>query len=119
MRNYLRLLSVLLLTSGAVFGDAPSAIPPDLPPKILQDPKTKVVYYLESDRRHIAAITPDGKLLWCCEVVRASVERRVHIITFAFRDTDENIIDVVTNPVGPEYGTINKLSGVYTFRGSD
>jgi hypothetical protein len=33
-------------------------------PHVVQDPKTKVIFYLESDQHHIAAINPQGKLLW-------------------------------------------------------
>jgi hypothetical protein len=32
--------------------------------KVLQDPKTKVIFYLESDRHHLSAISPKGALLW-------------------------------------------------------
>ena len=38
------------------------------PPIVLQDAATKVVFYVESDRSHVAAISPNGKLLWCIEV---------------------------------------------------
>ena len=33
-------------------------------PKVLHDAKTKIIFYLESDGRHISSISPDGKLLW-------------------------------------------------------
>ncbi len=76
MKKHLLLLSLLFLTSGAILGDAPVTAPAAVDPaskiiKVLQDPETKVVYYLESDLRHVAAISPDGKLLWCCEVLPA------------------------------------------------
>jgi len=29
-----------------------------------QDPETKVTFYIESDRHHVAAISSDGRLLW-------------------------------------------------------
>jgi hypothetical protein len=31
---------------------------------IYQDAATKVIIYVETDGRHVAAISPDGKLLW-------------------------------------------------------
>lgn len=37
---------------------------PDFPPIIRQDHATGITYYVESDRRHVAAIKPDGTLLW-------------------------------------------------------
>jgi len=118
MRKSLFLLSLLFITSSTVFGDALTAVVADSR-KVIQDPKTKVIYYLESDLRHIAALSPDGKLLWCCEVVPATVEHRVHILSFGLRAHDENFLDVTSNPAGPAYGIINKKSGVYTFRGED
>jgi hypothetical protein len=33
-------------------------------PLTYRDPETKVLFYVESDGRHLAAIGPDGKLLW-------------------------------------------------------
>jgi hypothetical protein len=40
-------------------------------PQVLVDPKTKITFYLESDRRHVSAIAPNGKLLWRTEFVMA------------------------------------------------
>jgi hypothetical protein len=42
------------------------------PAKVFQDSKTKIIFYLESDRRHVSAISPEGKLLWCCDVLGCS-----------------------------------------------
>src|SRR5471032_2960406 len=116
MRKYFVLLSLLLFTSGAVWGDPRAAVVAE-GQKVIQDPKTKVIYYLESDLRHIAALSPDGKLLWCCEVVPASAPSRVHILSFGFDDKDDHLIDVLSNPVGPEYGIIHKKAGNYISRG--
>ena len=116
MKKHFVLPSLLLLMSGAVFGDPQIAVVADSQ-KVIQDPKTKVIYYLESDLRHIAALSPDGKLLWCCEVVPASAPRRVHILFFGFDDKDDHLIDVISNPVGPEYGIIHKKAGNYISRG--
>ena len=33
-------------------------------PLVYRDPETKILFYAESDGRHLAAISPDGKLLW-------------------------------------------------------
>ena len=33
-------------------------------PKVLEDAKTRIIFYLESDGRHISAISPEAKLLW-------------------------------------------------------
>ena len=44
-------------------------------PRILQDPKTKVIYYLESDDCHVVAISPEGKLLWSVQVLPADFKK--------------------------------------------
>jgi hypothetical protein len=33
-------------------------------PRVVQDPTSKIVFYLESDQCHVSAISPEGKLLW-------------------------------------------------------
>lgn len=118
MKKHLLSLGLLFLTSGAVFGDRLTAVVANSQ-RVIQDPKTKVIYYLESDLRHIAALSPDGKLLWCCEVIPASALRRVHILSFGFHDKDATFIDVTSNPAGIAYGIIDKASGVYAFQGED
>ena len=118
MRKYLLLLSLLLFTSSVVFGDAPMAMVANWQ-KVIQDPKTKVIYYLESDLRHIAALSPDGKLLWCCKVIPATAAPRVHIISFGFYVKDDDLIGVTSNPVGLAWGIIHKKTGVYEGLGQD
>jgi hypothetical protein len=118
MKKHLLLLTLLLLTSRAVFSDPATAVVPDAQ-KVIQDPKTKVIYYLESDQRHIAALSPDGKLLWCCEVVPAPAPHRVHILSFGFDAKDDHLIDVTSNPAGPEFGVIHKRAGNYISLGED
>jgi hypothetical protein len=58
----------MLLSPVAAFASDPAASNPI----VLQDPSTRVVFYLESDRRHVAAISPEGKLLWCDEIIGPS-----------------------------------------------
>ena len=74
------LLLALLFSTLVVSGD-PSL--PEHQPEILKDSKTKVIYYLESDRRHIAAISPEGKLLWCCEVASKQVHESIRSFNFS------------------------------------
>ena len=49
-------------------------------PEILKDPKTNVIYYLESDHCHLVAISPDGKLLWSLQVMDPSYKQRGYSI---------------------------------------
>ncbi|HEV3272947.1 MAG TPA: hypothetical protein VGZ93_12265 [Candidatus Methylacidiphilales bacterium] len=118
MKKHLIVLSLLFLTSGAVFGGTLTAVVADSQ-KVIQDPKTKVIYYLESDLRHIAALSPDGKLIWCCEVFPASAPTLVHIDSFRFDETDRRVISVGSNNGLGAWGVIDKKTGVYTFKGSD
>jgi hypothetical protein len=118
MSKYQLLLCLFFLSQVAVLGDALTAVVADSQ-KIIQDPKTKVIYYLESDSRHIAALSPDGKFIWCCEIVPASAPRRVHIISFSFDKNEDRVIDVESNPVGPAYGVIDKRTGHYLLQGED
>ena len=37
---------------------------PDFPPLVCADTGSGIIYYVESDRRHITAIKPDGTILW-------------------------------------------------------
>jgi hypothetical protein len=79
MASWAVLLLGLLFSTLVVSGD-PSL--PEHQPEILKDSKTKVVYYLESDRRHIAAISPEGKLLWCCEVASKQMHESIRSFNF-------------------------------------
>jgi hypothetical protein len=38
---------------------------PITPPYTYKDADSGIIFYLESDGRHITAINPDGKILWC------------------------------------------------------
>jgi hypothetical protein len=51
---------------GATFPLDGEGFGPPFPPKSLSylDPKTHILFYVESDGRHLAAIDQDGKLLW-------------------------------------------------------
>ena len=97
----------LLLVPLVASGDSPV-------PQVLQDSKTKVIYYLESDRRHVSAIDPEGKLLWCCEVFRAptNVFRRPPFIDRISCDGEDIAVGVWTGK-SAGYGKINKVTGAY------
>ena len=101
------LLVTLFLAPLLASGDSPV-------PQVLQDSKTKVIYYLESDRRHVSAIDPEGKLLWCCEVFRAptNVFRRPPFIDRISCDGEDIAVGVWTGK-SAGYGKINKVTGAY------
>jgi hypothetical protein len=82
--------------------------------RAVQDPITKVVYYVESDQRHVAAIDPAGKLLWCCEVIPPA--KKWAFITEI--DPKGEFLEVVVWRVGQGGGKIDKKTGVYTDGGA-
>jgi hypothetical protein len=115
MKAQMLLLGLALLMPAMILGDA-------LPvPHVLRDPQTKVVYHLESDGRHIAAISPKGKLLWRCAVIEAS-DNTSRIESFElgasmrpFAESDlkgEDFLVVGVWKSGFWTGIINKKTGV-------
>jgi len=102
-------------------------------PNVLIDPRTKVIYYLESDGRHISAISPDGKLLWH---VDPFVDAGLHpyrfstpiILSFSFPDSKwwgnknqygkvEDFIAIGFN--SSQFGIMRKSNGTFLFEGQD
>jgi hypothetical protein len=75
-------------------------------PRVLQDPKTKVVFYLESDLHHIAAISLEGKLLWCT-TVPPSAQLRIE----SFKLSPQGSIDVDLEGSGSGQAIIDEKTG--------
>jgi hypothetical protein len=101
----------LLFAPLIVGGDSPA---PEPQPQILQDAKTKVIYYLESDLRHVAAISPDGKLLWCRQIVRTpqnDFQRNFRIFRMEWDGDD---IDIFEFQGSSGMGKLNKKTGAYS-----
>jgi hypothetical protein len=97
------------------WGQKAFAVEEQTMPKVVQDPKTKVCYHLESDLRHIAAISPDGKLLWCCETLSVPFK----VIHFSLDEKKKDVIDVWSNQGLGSWGAIDIKSGVYRALGED
>ena len=121
------MLNLLIITSWTAYGDVPVASAAEQPPQVIQDPKTKVVYYLESDRRHVAAISPSGRLLWCQELFFASDRFRICIQSIDFwhsgdypfeTGSGDDYISVKILVHAPAFGgtrgNINKKTGFFT-----
>ncbi len=87
----------------------PFPVPTNLKPQILRDPKTKVIYFLDTDRRHVTAISPDGKILWNCEVIPDGAKEYSYVENISF---GEKGVDVTIWVVGQTNGTINPTTGV-------
>jgi len=91
------------------------------------DPRTKVLYYVESDLRHVAALSPDGQLLWCSEVIHPptahdfppSKGRGFSILSIRFSSDDDKIISIGTDMGLGAWVDLNKKTGAYVSSGAD
>ena len=114
MTKFVFLVSLLSLT-GAVKDDSVPATE-FIAPQALQDSRTKVIYYLESDHRHVAAIDPEGKLLWCCEVLsEKECKEYHHYVANILVNPDKDFISVGIWVVGFRTAWINKKTGAIRY----
>jgi hypothetical protein len=104
-------LIALLFAPLVANGDSQVSEPP---PQVLQDLKTKVIYYLESDRRHVSAIGPEGKFLWCCQVILAPKNDFQRVFRIDRIELNGDDIRVVAFEGSWGVGTISKTTGVYS-----
>ena len=88
---------------------------------IIQDPQTKINYYVETDRRHVAAISPLGSVLWCTEVISEKWAGKMFILKIGFEKSNSpdghDCIGVLIWRVGQGGGQIDEQTGVYTDSG--
>jgi hypothetical protein len=126
----------LLLLCLLFFAPASSAADPDAGrgvPKILRDARTGIIFYLESDHRHVAAIRESGQLLWnrnpvADQKLSASRPESPYIVDFTFIDPTwwkihrwlgkaDDFISVSFNT--SQFGVLDKRTGAYTSLGQD
>jgi hypothetical protein len=111
MRRVRILLGVYLVTIAClVASSAPSAAGHFL--QAVRDPKTRVTYYLESDRRHVLAVNSAGKVLWTCDVDSDPNMGRLRADTISIGD-DVNLSVHVFAGVSGGNAVINKRTGVF------
>jgi len=128
VRRYLLLPGLLFLMPVAVWGDVVVAAVED-PQQVIRDrktrfvhcldSKTRIMYYLESDLRHVAALTPNGGMLWRCDAVPPASPAGAHVISLALSKSDKSVIEVGEILAGPACGEIDKKTGHYLFKGED
>jgi len=93
-----------------------------VPPQVLVHPETHVLYVLESDGRHITAITPEGKILWHrnpfedAGLVPYRVTKPV-IRYFAFMKDNPQKIGIGFN--SSQGGLLDVTTGDFTWQGQD
>jgi hypothetical protein len=106
--------AILPIALGVLLLPAVGLADPKKPPlstpqeRIVQDVKTKITYYLESDQLHLVAISQDGKILW---VADSQVMRFWHITKFkvsngildveGWNGQGQAIFDCKTGSMGP------------------
>ena len=118
MKKLLVSLGLLALVHGPLWSEPASRVTSLEDHRIIQDTSTKVVYYIESDRRHVAAISADGKLLWCAEVLpvpKNDSEKPDQIDWIANRDKGFLLVAVHVG-LGTS-ATIDKATGSVKFSG--
>jgi hypothetical protein len=101
---------------------------------IFQDPETKVTFYIESDRHHIAAIAPNGKLLWVRDpfedskmpYYRGPQHSPIWSVGIAntgyekqMRGENGSVRFVEVKFVSSQYGLINQATGQFIFLGQN
>jgi hypothetical protein len=120
-------------TSGSNWTVSGGTVPISLP-HTYRDADSGVVFYVESDGRHVSAIAADGKLLWSRDpfvdahlaFYRTRTPRIVHFDKIDPTDKDHNWmlrgqtglrLAIVFN--SSQFGTIDAKSGEFTFLGQD
>ena len=61
-------------------------------PQAYRDADSGIIFYVESDGRHVAAISPDGKVLWNREPMADAHLERYHIGLESYRVKNPRII---------------------------
>jgi hypothetical protein len=102
-------------------------------PRILVDHETGISYFLDSDGRHVSAVSPAGKLIWRVdpfEEVRLEPYRVAHPVLLYFDFPDAKWWEHKTQYgkrteficVGynsSQFGILRKSSGQFIFEGQD
>ena len=127
---------LVVCATGFVFAASPDVTMLDdhqVVPKVLRDAKTKIIYYLESDGRHVSAISPDGKLLWSRDpfVDKKLSPYRTPLPIICYFDFVDPAWWKIHSYLGPaddficvnfnssQFGVIKKETGDFTFFGQD
>ncbi len=77
-------------------------------PQVYKDPKSGTLLYLETDGRHLAAIAPDGKLLWSRDPFSDA-----HLSFYRFRNPKVVNIRAIAPASDPEEPEPDKFVAVF------
>jgi hypothetical protein len=128
-------LQMVLLLSLLLFGSAQNSITyvgvylrSSHGPQVYKEPNSGTLFYVESDGRHVAAISADGKLLWHkdpfkdghLEFYRTHRPQIVYIGPLPHsvpRSDSDKYIRIVFN--SSQFGDLRISDGQFTFGGQD
>ena len=87
-----------------------------------KDRASGVIYYVESDGRHVSAIDPDGKILWNVDpFVDAGLKpyrlSKPLIVYISKSNVDEDSISIGFD--SSQFGDLDRKTGKFRFRGND
>jgi len=94
-----------------------------LGPQTYKDASTGIIFYVESDGRHISAISKDGKILWHRDpFVDSKLEayRVKHPVIVWIGEMDRNgnkQLEITFN--SSQFGSLDRSTGDFTFLGQD
>jgi hypothetical protein len=77
-------------------------------PQVYRDPKTGILLYVESDGRHLAAISSDGKLLWSRDPFSDA-----HLPFYRFKDPKVVTIRALPPTIDPQEGAWDKFVSIF------
>lgn len=113
--------------------DNPEKVPPKEKPLTYRAEKSGILFYVESDRQHMAAIDKDGKVLWHKNIIdqvrgkeRLGWPARIVVIdkphdgmleVMKHRGKDGDYVGIALST--KEFGVLNQSSGVFTSLGTD
>jgi hypothetical protein len=81
---------------------------PSSGPQVYKDPKTGILLYLETDGRHLAAISSDGKLLWSRDPFSDA-----HVPFYRFKAPKVVTIRAVPTTSDPQDGEPDKFVSIF------
>jgi hypothetical protein len=96
---------------------------PIIEPFVFHDSVTGNYFYVESDGRHVACISPDGKILWCRDPSKEAglgpyrFKHPIIIGISRWSDDHEGKIGVGFN--SSQFGSLDEKTGDFSFEGQD
>jgi hypothetical protein len=93
-------------------------------PKVLVEPTTHVIYYLESDGRHVTAMAADGSILWHRDPFNDAALRPYRVskpvvVYFAFSTREPKTPAIAINFNSSQFGIMDCATGNFHFSGQD